>query len=417
MKKVEYGFCMKQFKTAIAGLVVLVVIVLAWTGWHCSRKAQNQANLLFAAATTSTAQPISVKDKMLHPYLGNCNKCHVTIDAGKPVSSVMAAQPISIKDKMLHEYWGNCLLCHKVTDGLKAQNKPRAMAAALNRFNAQTLGLKIQTVTGDLMQKLGLANEDGVLVLDVSTNSIAARAGLRKGDEIIRAGKARIETTNAFQAALNKFKPGSSVKIKIYRGNKQKNLFVRLPKDLTPAAATVSMTQNQVETLAEQLGVPKTQQDISRALQRQKQSQTAAALNYGMIAVATIGPGPEYEVSFQFGASPYFIVFDPEQNSYRVVANPNANDATGRGLQTGQYIVDLGVSNVISGSFDQNALHTLHNLRVNVYSGVTGSAQSVIAAYMAGKLIPVNTNPKPKLALPRRGSYPGVGAQQAQTIY
>jgi predicted Fe-Mo cluster-binding NifX family protein len=200
------------------------------------------------------------------------------------------------------------------------------------------------------------------------------------------------------------------------------------------------MTHNQVETLAEQLGVPKTQQDVAKALQRQRQARAAANLNFGKVAVGAMGPGPGYQVSHQFGASPYFVVFDPSQNRHRVVANPNANDATGRGIQTGQYIVDLGVSNVIAGSFNQNALNTLRTLRVNVYSGVTGSVQSALSGYLAGQLVPVNTypnaqagfpggyfpaaqpapmyaNPNPQVALPKAYSSPGPVTQQVQTIY
>ncbi|NVL90049.1 MAG: magnetochrome domain-containing protein [Desulfobacterales bacterium] len=461
MKKVEYEFCMTQFKPAIAGLAILVVLVLGWTGWHCTRRAERNANLLFAATTAPVAPPIGVKDKMLHPYWGNCSKCHVTVGAGKPISKVMAGPPIAIKDKMPHKYWGNCLLCHKVVDGIKAQSKPQPKAAAANRLTARSLGLKLQTVTAAMMQKLGLANEDGALVVDVAPNSIAARAGLRRGDEIIRMGKTRIESTNGFQAALNKFKPGSKVKMNIYRGNKRRNLFVTLPQGLEgglPAAATAPMTQNQVETLAEQLGVPKTQQDVARALQRQKQARAAAAvtppmtqnqvetlaeqlgvpktqqdvaralqrqkqaravanLNYGKVAVGAMGPGPGYQVPHQFGASPYFVVFDPSQNTYNVVANPNANDATGRGVQTGQYIVDMGVSNIIAGSFNQNALNTLRTLRVNAYAGVTGSAQSAISGYLAGQLIPVNTNPNAQAAAPRVYYPQGQGTRQVQTIY
>jgi predicted Fe-Mo cluster-binding NifX family protein len=480
MKKVEYEFCMKQFKPAIAVLAILVVLVLGWTGWHCTRRTDRNTDLLFAATTAPIAPPIGVKDKMLHPYWGNCNKCHVTVGAGKPISKVMAGPPISIQDKMPHKYWGNCLLCHQVVDGLRPQKRLRAKAAAANRFTAQTLGVKIQMVTAATMQKLGLANEDGALVTGVAPNSIAFQAGLRQGDEIIRVGKVRVETRTDFQAALNKFKPGSSVKMNIYRGNKQRNLFVRLPKNLTPAAATAPMTQNQVETLAEQLGVPKTQhdvaralqrqrqakaaaatapmtqnqvetlaeqlgvpktqQDVAKALQRQRQAQAAATLNYGKVAVGAMGPGPGYQVSHQFGASPYFVVFDPSQNTYNVAANPNANDATGKGVQTGQYVVDLGVSNVIAGSFNQNALNTLRTLRVNVYSGVTGSVQSALSGYLAGQFVPVNTypnaqagfpggyfpaaqpaptyaNPNPQVAVPRRYSPPGTGTQQVQTIY
>jgi hypothetical protein len=169
MKNVEYTFCMSQFKPAIAALAVLIVVVIGWTGWHCSRERTMRGNLSLAAVTQPTAPPIAVKDKMLHPYWGNCNKCHVTTGAGKPISKVMAAAPISIKNKMTHQYWGNCLLCHKVVDGFQpGRTHRRAMAAAANMLNARSIGLKVKAVTGAVMRKFGLSNEDGLLILEVA---------------------------------------------------------------------------------------------------------------------------------------------------------------------------------------------------------------------------------------------------------
>ncbi|OQY41602.1 MAG: hypothetical protein B6240_14995 [Desulfobacteraceae bacterium 4572_87] len=419
MKNVEHTFCMSQFKPAIAGLAVLIVVVIGWTGWHCSRERVGRGPLSLAAVTQPTAPPIAVKDKMLHPYWGNCNKCHVTKGAGRPISKVMAAAPISIKDKMTHQYWGNCLLCHKVVDGFQpARRHRRAMAAAANMLTARSIGLKVKAVTGAVMRKFGLSNEDGLLILSVAPGSAAAKAGLMDGDEILRAGKTRLDTPNDFDAALNRTKPGKDIKLNIYRGKQQRNLFLRIPKGLARAAATTPMTQNQIETFAEQLGVPKTQQDVARALRKQKQARVAATpapmtqnqvetlaeqlgvpktqadvnralrkqkqtkavanVSTGKVVVASSGPGLDYPVAGRFGASPYLILYDTSLNSYRVTANPNVNDATGRGVQTGQYAVDMGAGSIIAGSFSQNALHTLDALRVNTYGSFVGSVRDAL---------------------------------------
>ena len=278
----EYEFCMSQFKPAIAVLSGLLVVILVWTGWHCTRQPHAWANLSLAAAISPTAPPIGLNDKMLHPYWGNCSKCHVTTGVGKPVSQVMTGPPISIQDKMLHDYWGNCLLCHEITDGIPPQAKGGALVAAANRFTAQSVGLELQTVRAATMQKFGLANEDGVLVLSVTPNSPGARSGLEPGDEIVRAGKVRLDTTRDFDTALGDVKPGAKLKLSVFRGKKSRNLFLRVPKGLpgtqpTPVAATTPMTQNQVETLAEQLGVPKTQQAVTQALNAQNSAVPAAA--------------------------------------------------------------------------------------------------------------------------------------------
>ncbi len=422
MREAEYSFCMKQFRPAIAGLAVLVVVVLGWSTWYCTRGKGRPLDFSLAAATAPGAKRINVRDKMPHPYWGNCNKCHVTVGAGKPVSKVMASVPISIKDKIPHQDWGNCLLCHQVTDGFQPKVRPlQARTAALKRVTAQSLGLKVQTVTGATMREFGLANEDGTLVLEVAPHSIAAKAGMRKGDEIARVGRVRTESAKTFEAALNRLKPGSKVKINISRGKKSRNLIARIPEnfsgDVNPAAATTPMTQNQVETLPGQFGAPKTQQGVAQTLGMQKHGQLPANLNYGKVAVGAVGPGLDYQVSPHFGASPYFVVYDPGQNTYRVVANPNANDATGRGIQTGQYVVDLRASNVVAGTFGQNALHTLRILRVNVFSGVTGSVRDVLSFYMAGKLAPTNTELNLRVARPGGNASPGVGSQNLQPIY
>jgi predicted Fe-Mo cluster-binding NifX family protein/O6-methylguanine-DNA--protein-cysteine methyltransferase len=471
-------------------------VVIGWMVRDCMNR-RHPLEYSLIAATTPMGPPIRVKDKALHPYWGNCSKCHQTIDAGKPVSKVMAGPPISIKQKMTHADWGNCLMCHQVTDGIQPSTTQQATAkaAAANQFSAQTLGLKTQTVTAAMMKQLGLPNEDGALVLEVAPNSIGANAGMLQGDEIIRVGKARIETVGNLDAAIAGYKPGETVQLKIYRGNKTRNIYAALPDKLLPAAATAPMTQNQVETLAEQLGVPKTQQAVTQALQQQQaktaaatapmtqnqvetlaeqlgvpktqqavtqalqrqqgkavasaaappmtqnqietlaeqlgvpktqqavtqalqkqnQAKTAAAnIYYGKVAIASTGPGLGYSVSQQFGSSPYFIVMDPAANSYSVATNPNTN-RTGQDMQTGQYMVDLGVSNVVAGGFTSNAMQTLQNLRVNVYPGVTGTVQDVISAYIAGNLVTANT--APTAIYPGGSQITGNGNLNRQVIY
>jgi predicted Fe-Mo cluster-binding NifX family protein len=190
---------------------------------------------------------------------------------------------------------------------------------------------------------------------------------------------------------------------------------LRRQKQARVAATTAPMTQNQIETLAEQLGVPKTQADVARALRRQKQAGTAANVSNGKVVVASSGPGLDYPVAGRFGVSSYLILYDSSLNSYRVAANPNVNDATGRGVQTGQYAVDMGAGSVIAGSFSQNALHTLDTLRVNTYGGFVGSVRDALAAYVAGSLTPTHTGRR--LAQPTRMAPMKTVAGKAITIY
>ena len=173
----------------------------------------------------------------------------------------------------------------------------------------------------------------------------------------------------------------------------------------TGAAPVQPMTQNQIETMAEQLGVPKTQQAVTQALQRQ-QAQPAAFPSYGIVAVAVTGPGLSYPVADQFGRSPYFIMYDPGPNSYRIVTNPGINRANGKGVQAAQTLVDAGAGSVIAGSFSPEALQMLRTLRVTVYSGVSGQAQNVIGLYTSGQLMQSSTRAlmQPGANQPRAGA-------------
>jgi predicted Fe-Mo cluster-binding NifX family protein len=136
------------------------------------------------------------------------------------------------------------------------------------------------------------------------------------------------------------------------------------------------------------------------------------------VAVAVLNPRLNCLVSPRFEASPYFVVFDPNKQNYRIVANPNVNDATGRGVQTGQFMVDLGAGNVIAGSYSQNALRTLNTLKVNAYSGVTGTVQGAINALYAGKFTPVNTGDAARQGARAAGTPPIIGnTQRTRVIY
>ena len=489
-REINYEFCMKQFRPAIIGMSILLVLVLGWSIIHCTKHPYGIGATLAAANTIKpSAAPINVKAKMLHPYWGNCSKCHQVTGVGKPISNVMTGPPISINDKMLHKYWGNCLLCHVNTDGIpgvkkgqRAANRQAGKPVAFNVLTAQTLGIKVQTVTAAVMKQFALPASSGVLVLEVIPNSVASVSGIKIGDEITRVGKVKVTSVSTLINEINKAKPGSRLKMNIYRRKTSRNIFVRIPKTVPQArintpmtqnqmetlaeqlgvpkttqavtnalkkqqaqnigqggvliAAQPPMTQNQVETMAEQLGVPKTQQAVTNALKKQqaqnngqggvliaaqppmtqnqvetlaeqlgvpktqqavtqalkKQGKAVAVSYYGNLAVASMGSNLNSSIAPQFGSSPYFIVYDPVQNTYKSVANPNANDLFGKGVQTAQFMVDLGVSNVVSGNYNNNALNTLHSLRVNIYSGITGSVRNIIYSYLSGQLIPENSN-------------------------
>ncbi len=390
-KTIEYEFCMHQFKPMIAILALFLVLVLAWSGYHCTQGTKLHG-FQPVAAQKPMAPNIKVKNKMLHPYWGNCNKCHITVNAGNPISQVMAGPPISIKDKMLHEYWGNCLLCHTVADGFKPTKKmkvkikikTKVKAAAFTNNGNAICGMTLTTVTAASMKQFGLANKDGVMLLSVAPGSPAQKAGLKKGDEITVVGKKRIEDVRDFQTEISHVQPGKKVKLKVFRGNRMRNVYLKVVPQGTGQARVAAATQPWQSNA--QAGIHQQHMGVNANQQQQYHQTTGVS---GKVAIAASGPGYHYAVSPVFGTSPYFILFDPATKTGRAIANPNATDLADQGAQTGHYMVDSGVNNVIAGSYSPDALETLHMLRVTAYSGLTGRVSDVLTAYSQGHLTPV----------------------------
>jgi len=90
------------------------------------------------------------------------------------------------------------------------------------------LGAKLQAVTPDIAESLGLKRPAGALVATVTEKSPAARAGLRSGDLIVAIDGQTIDDQNAFDYRFATKSPGGSAQIGIVRGGKEAKLSVAL---------------------------------------------------------------------------------------------------------------------------------------------------------------------------------------------
>ncbi len=378
MKQIEYDFCMRQFKPAIAVMAVLVVIIVGWTLWRVCPGSFVKPGASTAAAKQPMTPPIDVKAPMTHAYWGNCNKCHVTSGGGKPVSKVMAGAPITINQKQPHKYWGNCVQCHQVVDGFQADgsfvapaNAPNApaKAAAFAGLTPQSVGLSLVPVNAAVAQKFSLAKDQGLLISEVAAGSVADKAGLLPGDLITRVEKTSVPTVADFQTALNDAaKPGEDLKFAIYRGRTGRNIIVSLPANLP-------------DLLTAPVGQPIAQPVVAAPAPVAQAARPAE----GLVALAASGPGLSAPVAPQFDTAPYFVLIDPIRQSFRVEQNPNAG-TPGNGVPTGQLMANLGVSGVLSGGFSPQALATLSALGIAAYPGLTGGVQAAFDAFAAGRL-------------------------------
>jgi serine protease Do len=90
------------------------------------------------------------------------------------------------------------------------------------------LGVKIQSITEDMAEGLGLPDDFGALVNDVTKDSPAEAAGLRSGDAITAVNDRRIEDSRDLARKIADYSPGTTVKVKVRRADRDMTIDVKL---------------------------------------------------------------------------------------------------------------------------------------------------------------------------------------------
>jgi S1-C subfamily serine protease len=83
------------------------------------------------------------------------------------------------------------------------------------------LGAKLQDVTAEIAESLGLKRPGGALVANVSPGSPAARAGLKAGDLIVAVDGQVVDDPNAFDYRFATKPLGGTAQIGLLRGGKE----------------------------------------------------------------------------------------------------------------------------------------------------------------------------------------------------
>ena len=90
------------------------------------------------------------------------------------------------------------------------------------------LGVKIQTVTPDIAESMGLTKPHGALVADVTKGSPSEKAGLLAGDVIIQFGGRAIVDSKELPRVVAETEVGKEVDVKIVRASKEMDVKVTL---------------------------------------------------------------------------------------------------------------------------------------------------------------------------------------------
>ena len=90
------------------------------------------------------------------------------------------------------------------------------------------LGARLQAVTPEIAESLGLKRPQGVLVAGLSPNGPAARAGLRSGDLIVSVDGQDVDDPNAFDYRFGTKPIGGAARLGVMRAGKETSLSVTL---------------------------------------------------------------------------------------------------------------------------------------------------------------------------------------------
>ncbi len=112
------------------------------------------------------------------------------------------------------------------------------------------LGVYIQDLTKDIAETMGLKVDKGALVSEVVKGSPADKAGLKRGDVIIKVNDTKINNSGDLQDAIRSKKAGTKVTLTVIRDNNEMTIDVTLGK-----LSTEEVKENKEKTEAESLGI------------------------------------------------------------------------------------------------------------------------------------------------------------------
>ena len=107
-------------------------------------------------------------------------------------------------------------------------------------------------------------------------------------------------------------------------------------------------------------------------------------------------------LSRQFGRSEFFILFNNEDNSKKIIRNPYADTFGGAGIQTAQLLIENNVDAVIVKQIGIQAVRILSAADIKIFRTKKNNVDESLHLYSTGNLNPVD---KHKLISNNAGKY------------
>ena len=186
------------------------------------------------------------------------------------------------------------------------------------------LGVRIQPLSEDLAESLGLAHNKGEFVQAVEPAQSAAKAGIQAGDVVVKVAGEEVSRDQTLSYLVANTKPGTSIPIELIRNGKRMTV-----------NATVG-TRPSEEELQEQQFDPDEQQDPNSFTQPEPQGEGLSEKSLGL-SVIPLTP----QIANQLGAS-------QDTTGVVVTAVDPASDSAIKGLRRGDIVLSANYAALAS---------------------------------------------------------------------
>ena len=111
------------------------------------------------------------------------------------------------------------------------EESPQAESSSNEKGGADLLGLTVEPLTPDLARRAHVDSATkGVVVTDLDPDSIPAGEGIQPGDVVVEVNRQAVANIGDYKKAVKSLKPGSTVLMRVRRGQAAEYLTLRLPK-------------------------------------------------------------------------------------------------------------------------------------------------------------------------------------------
>ena len=247
----------------------------------------------FGLSNTVTAGIVSAKGRVIGagPY-DNFIQTDASINPGNSGGPLYneGGEVVGINSAIYSQSGGNIGIGFAIPINLAKQLLPELETTG--SVTRGWLGVAIQKMTPELAKSLGVEEAHGALVADVTSNSPAAKAGIERGDVIVRYNEKKVEDSVALPSLVATTPVGTTIPVEVIRNGKAKTLNVTVAK----------LTEQEVASADEEGAPQKGKWGLAlRELRPEEREQMGLKDNEGVMVGGVQPESPASEAGVQVG--------------------------------------------------------------------------------------------------------------------